>query len=373
MYKVPSYTEISHFRAPYKDSLMGFGAGPAAGPGPSVSVASLSAGGTKVVTGTTGISAKGAPAPKLASGKATPATSKPKIPTIPISASEVDKQAEYLRNDLTYLVNVAAYGPDPRLWQYKPQIAFSKRWALASAMLTDAGSQFRKDVRSAMTKLLRTYERSSVRAVIPAVFKRILADSMGWTFQSVITGTALDPKAALAGSKSIPKMWATESEAAATGVTAVTGQKPIKVSILPVPTQLAIEDALVADYAKARATVSLFGASGAVAGAVEKQAAKAEQKAATEAQKKADDALAKAKKENADLKQMLEDAKDAIRQPPAEPVVPPTPEVEPVVPEPPPEAKLPVATAGLGGRVPLILGAAALIGVAVYLSKKKET
>lgn len=348
---VPMYTEISHFRAPYKDSLMGFGRSDAAS-STSVSRASVASDGrVTVTTGSAGVSAKGA-SPKIgvSTTKAPPAppvvAQKPPIPSL-----ELDRNAEYSLNNLVYLVNIAAYGPDPRLWQYKPKISFSQQWSIASAAMVDSKSQWRKDFRTSILNLMRSYEESSVLKAGLIAFNRILKASYGWSLPSLIAGTALDPAAAVAGataaSKTIPQVWATREEAIAAAGTS--GQLPVEVSTIPVPTQIAIQDALVADCHGMKAFLANFVAgvkkaagkkgkgSGKLSAADERASDQAKKDADT-ASKRAEDSLAKAKQENESLKQALEDMKASLQQEPPAPIAPPEigvpPSVPPVAPPP---------------------------------------
>jgi len=203
MYKVPSYTEISHFRAPYKDSMMGFGALP----------------GAKLAGALPGSSAPSSPTSKTSSsaprGDAGPTKiggaprfggSKDRTPPVGLqekqqkaTEKDIEDQATYLAGLLWVDVNFALLGPDQRTWGYQAQPAFAKRISTANALIADPNSAWRKAFREHLLKLLKTFKEEGVQAIATRTLAKLEKSTSGVAFRPKVTGTALDPMVSAVG------------------------------------------------------------------------------------------------------------------------------------------------------------------------------
>lgn len=205
MYKVPSYTEISHFRAPYKDSMMGFGAmgsgkmmGALKGQSAAASSPSSQAAGA-ASRGSAGAS-KGALGPigkKVGGDRKAPAGTQEKQQKA--TSKDIEDQATYLSGLLWVDVNYALLGPDQRTWGYQAPPAFSKRVATANALIANPDSNWRKSFRTHLLKLLKTFREEDVAAIAKKTLEKLERSTSGFAFRPKITGTALDPAVSAIG------------------------------------------------------------------------------------------------------------------------------------------------------------------------------
>lgn len=203
MYKVPSYTEISHFRAPYKDSMMGFGAlpgGKLAGALPGSSAPS------SPTSKTSSSAPRGDAGPTKIGGAPRFGGSKDRTPPVGLqekqqkaTEKDIEDQATYLAGLLWVDVNFALLGPDQRTWGYQAQPAFAKRISTANALIADPNSAWRKAFREHLLKLLKTFKEEGVQAIATRTLAKLEKSTSGVAFRPKVTGTALDPMVSAIG------------------------------------------------------------------------------------------------------------------------------------------------------------------------------
>lgn len=187
---VPMYTEISHFRAPYKDSLMGLGA--LLGKIPVATKASAPS------------KASASRSPRVEAAASIVASKRPIASNVvekpqKASSSDIENHATYLAGLLWVDVSYALLGSDPRTWGYQTQPTFSKRVGTANALIADPNSGWRKAVRAYLLKLAKTFVADDVKAVAMRTLKMLEKSTSGFAFVPKVTGTSLDPKVSAVG------------------------------------------------------------------------------------------------------------------------------------------------------------------------------
>jgi hypothetical protein len=384
-YSVPGYDEISHFRAPYKDSMMGFGAGPAVevkteAATPLTAAAAVSSG--AMVTKVADVTYK--PVLKASEVLATSTAVRPSKTVTGFAphpdatkaigsvmnrkprafSSEVKQQVDHFVKLLDDEANFALRGPDPRLWPLKAVPSFDQLWRTKAAILVNRDSRWHKAFKEQLATFLRNRDALDAALIVPQLYKAIFQRSIGWTTAAKLP-TAAQRKLELAMGPA-SRVFATEKEAVAhfsqPSVTAfVMGvalasldakvAKVRQVSVWGIHTQIAVEDALKADEAEQRKLYSYQRVAVAVKAAMDAKRKgirvekavfakiaklKLEDEKSDKALKdqllKSEQALAKAKDENAALKVSVEDMKTMIAKeevaPSAEkPPVPPAPAI----------------------------------------------
>lgn len=216
-YSIPRYTEISHFRAPYKDSLMpthshyqdsmlGFGRMPGGGLTDKMPSSeskkeskskSSSAGSAYSKASNRDAFAKlqTVEAPRTAGSAKGPKGLKAYGPSL----------AETIATKLDDYALVVLLGPDDRLWPGMPQPTFSEAVSVMAAIAMDPTSEWRASVRKSMSKLVEKEQDPSKREKILKTFAQDIAKRInqmtGFAFNFKIDGTALDLRVSAQGAE----------------------------------------------------------------------------------------------------------------------------------------------------------------------------
>lgn len=209
-YTVPGYTEISHFRAPYKDSMMGFGANPtsaivttrAESPSYTAAPGSASAMPRSIVNLTPKVGAD-----ILKSTAWTKAVEK-KLRPMPIG--DLTKNVNYFVHLLNMYARYALTGQFViRLGG--PSVA-EPEWDAVEhkklAILIDRHNEWHKVFKRQIAELLRNHEAFQVKLIASSILREAKEQSMGYTID--LSGTKI-PGAALLGP--VGRVFKTKSEA----------------------------------------------------------------------------------------------------------------------------------------------------------------
>lgn len=190
------YDEISHFRAPYKDSMMGFGASPGSSSSMSASSSYTSPSSVSVTTGRVSVPKAKAPVGISAQPLTPPKTDLPKQP---LSESAAEKEGFYLGSELlTYEANLVEYGADPRLWSLQTPRSFDAMFKTKMALVLTKNSKWRDQVRTSLIGLLRNYEPKSVRRVLVYAQKEISKQAIPPVIPGVVSTSLMTPLMSIA-------------------------------------------------------------------------------------------------------------------------------------------------------------------------------
>lgn len=432
-YRVPAYADISHFRAPYKNSLMGLGA---------AAYSASSASSASTVTPQPSV-AEARPAP--ASYQAVPSASKGNPGTVAIpprpamSKADVKSNVAYLVNLLNFEANVSLLGKDPYYWPTNqkalediwssragsmspfssdgkaspsdvkrassdPKFAQAlslklDKWPTKTALLLDANSSFRKQFRAFLLNLMKKYEKKSSAAVSSSLFSQLRdLGKVEYSSGGKVDYWTQSAAAAVNFALQADYTSASKSEAVMRNWSAIQAQKAAaaKASFAMAARKLAAErTAARAAAAKAAAKAAATDAAAkeaaakasadATSAAAAADAAKAAQVAAAD-KAAAADAAAKAAavdKAASEAEARLEEAKrtgpiadeymDDEYGPPVGPILPP---VGPILPPPsrdiPPEPEPVRAGMGDGAKIGLGVAAALVLGAVLYSANSKK-
>ena len=223
-YRVPRYTEISHFRAPYKDSLMpmhspyqdsmlGFGrvadSSSASKMQGAMTYADSSSGReaekTPSAPGKSGGSMFG-PISPMALPKTQPSKKGPPSPgPKAISVAKGKSQALRWVDALAEMSKAVLLGPDSRLRAGMDQPTFSELVSVMAALAMDPASNWRDAIRKEMRSIAAPESDPSKREKILNAFAKDLSSAFngvtGYAFAFKVSGTALDPNVSAQGAE----------------------------------------------------------------------------------------------------------------------------------------------------------------------------
>ena len=206
-YTVPGYTEISHFRAPYKDSMMGFGAAPelatsasssSLSPVPSKSAESPSYTAAALVPS----SAPPLPSPKRIVGltpkvaaavlESTAWTKSVEKKLRPLPVGDLTKNVNFFVGLLNMYAQYALTGKFVRLGG-PPVPAFD--WDALQhkklAILINRDNEWHKVFKKQIAELLRSHESFQAKLIASAILREAKEQSMGYTIDLPVAGPAM--------------------------------------------------------------------------------------------------------------------------------------------------------------------------------------
>ena len=174
-YTVPGYTEISHFRAPYKDSMMGFGAAPAQAA-------------TQVQVATQAVSLVPPlpllPAPVRAALFKSAQARKPR----PLPLGDIQKNVTYFVGLLNKFSDAAVQAQVPAALRHQAFLEgrriptpWNARQNMNLAILIDRNHAWHKAFKQQIAELIRSHEKLETMFLAGAIWKRVQAEAMGYT------------------------------------------------------------------------------------------------------------------------------------------------------------------------------------------------
>lgn len=174
-FKVPAYTEISHFRAPYKNSLMGLGAATYSGSTAKVTERSASSSG----------SGSGAYAGAAAASAGSKGASSYSSTAKPVLSAELAKaEALELYTRLVDDANVFLLGERRELWasrRAEKKITRAVEFGAQIKLILDKNSNWRSYYTSRIGAAVSKYESASVAQVPVELLKVISSESLVYT------------------------------------------------------------------------------------------------------------------------------------------------------------------------------------------------
>lgn len=174
-YTVPGYTEISHFRAPYKDSMMGFGAAPAQAA-------------TQVQVATQAVSLVPPlpllPAPVRAALLKSAQARKPR----PFPLGDIQKNVNYFVGLLNTFSVAAIRAQVPAAIRAQAlrdgvvvPVEWNARQNMNLAILFDRDHAWHKAFKKQIAELIRSHEKLETMYLADALWKALKAEAMGYT------------------------------------------------------------------------------------------------------------------------------------------------------------------------------------------------